>query len=132
MQKDFTRDYAVEMLRLYARLGKPTYENLKKRMAEDNSIEYSKAEPLLLDIKAVDNAMRILERKNKSYVIAAVEAVYFACPNAPLRRNDVSYRVHRFSLSYPSSESAVWAWLKEARLLCAEQRGLRTLHASLE
>ena len=125
MQKEFTRDYVVEAFRLYARLGKPTYEHMKKRVSEETFTESSEFDPLLLDIKAVENTIGILEHQNKSYVIAAVEAVYFASPNAPLRKNDISYRVHRFSLSYPSSESAVWKWLKEARQICAKERGLR-------
>lgn len=128
MRKDITRDYAVEMFRLYARMGKPTYEALSKSISGD----YAVNSPVLLDIKAVEDTIQILEHKNKSYVIAAVEAVYFAYPNTPLRRNDISYRVYRFALSYPSSESSVWAWLKEARLLCAQQRGLRTSCTSLE
>lgn len=148
MKKDFTRDYVTEAFRLYAAMGKPTYEEAQKRVYEielskrsdiDPSIAVVQAEkavknntPLLLDILAVDKTIELLERGEKGHIVAAVKAVYFTEPAAPLRRGDISKRVRYHALSCPTDERTVYRWLKEARLLCAAVRGLRIADADIK
>lgn len=145
MKKDFTRDYATEAFRLYAAMGKPTYDaarnaiyeaEVEKRSSFDPATAISQAEiavekqtPLLLDIMAVEKTMELLERGGKPHIVEAVSAVYFTYPLQPLRKGDISGRVRRYSLSCPTDERAVYRWLKEARLLCAAVRGLRITDA---
>lgn len=141
MEKDFTKQYITEAFRLFSRLGCPTYEaareivyqqELKKRSEVSPEIGIIQAEravekqtPTLLDILAVDETLRLLQRGEKPNIVAAVRAVYFVNPQQPLRRGDISNRVRRFAITYPSDERTVYRWLKEARLLCAAIRGLR-------
>lgn len=58
-----------------------------------------------------------------------MKAVYFAYPQQPICKGDISDRVRRYSMQCPTDERAVYRWLKEARLLCAAVRGLRIAEA---
>lgn len=145
MKKDFTRDYATEAFRLYAAMGKPSYEEATKQIYEAalNDCEFkdpeianisaeaavNNATPLLLDILAVEKTIDILERGNKTHIARAISDVYFVQPEQPLRRGDITARVRRYSLTAFSSERNVYLWLKEARLLFAAVRGLRIAEA---
>ena len=140
MKKDYTRDYITEAYRLYAAMGQPKYDNVKRDIYNnalmDNSIDpaaavaraekaVETATPMLLDLLAVETAISLLERGGKSYIIKAIKAVYFVAPSSPLRKGDISNRVHRLSIDMPASERSIYQWLREARLLCASIRGLR-------
>lgn len=141
MKKDFTRDYVTEAFRLYACLGCPTYEQIRNKIYSEelNKLSFvspgeavtlaevaaDKQTPLLLDILAVNKTLDILEQGGKVHIAAAIKAVYFAYPFQPLRRNDISNRVHYYALCCPADERSVYRWLKEGRLLCAAIRGLR-------
>lgn len=142
MKKDFVRDYATEAFRTYAAMGNPTYEDAKKAIYQNAldernfknpeiaSLAAEKAvtefTPLLLDILAVEKTLEMLESGGKTNIASAVRDVYFTRPAMPLRRGDVSSRVRRFCLLNFVSERNVYSWLKEARLLFAAVRGLRT------
>ena len=148
MKKDFTRDYTTATFRLYAAMGQPTYEQARrciyeteliKHSEDDPSIAIAQAEvavnnnvPLLLDIMAAEKSIELLERGKKGYIVAAVKAVYFTEPAAPLRRGDISKRVRYYTLSCHTDERTVYRWLKEARLLCAAMRGLRIADADIK
>ena len=140
MKKDRTRDYATDAFRLYASLGKPKYEELKKRIYNDalfcENAEPSRAiikanseiennTPLLLDVMAVEKTIDILIQGKKEHIVKAIESVYFVTPYKPLHKNEVIDRVRYFAQELPASERAVFYWLKEARLLFAAIRGLR-------
>lgn len=141
MKKDFTRDYVTEAFRLYARLGCPTYEQIRYEIynAELNKLSFvtpgesitlaeiatDKQTPLLLDILAVNKTLDILERGEKEHIVVAIKNVYFAYPCQPLRKGDISDRVRQYALCCPADERSVYRWLKEGRLLCAAIRGLR-------
>ncbi len=145
MKKDFTRDYTTEVFRAYAAAGAPTYEEMRKRIYEEElskrssldpataisqaEIATEKQTPYLLDIMAAEKTIELLERGEKPQIIAAIKAVYFTRPLQPLRRGDISDRVRRFSVTYPTDERTAYRWLKEARLLCAAVRGLRITEA---
>lgn len=148
MKKEHTRDYITEAFRLYAAMGKPTYERVKadiynaelaKRSGDNPSVAVARAEtavnnnaPMLLDILAVERTMELLERGKKGHIVEAVKAVYFVRPTMPIRRGAISERVRCFALLYPADTSTVYRWLKEARYLCAAIRGLRTTSINTE
>lgn len=141
MKKDFVRDYATEAFRLYAAMGKPTRteaaEQIYQNALRDCEFKDPKAAvicaesavkaaaPVLDDISATEKTIELLERAEKVYIIRAITDVYFAHPKEPLRRGDISHRANKCALSIPASEQSVYRWLKEARLLFAEMRGLR-------
>ena len=145
MKKDYTRDYATEAFRLYAAMGKPTYDQACRAIYDTELMRHADVEPsiamiqaenavnnsmpLLLDILAVEKTIELLERGEKGYIVAAVKAVYFAEPKAPICRGDISKRVRYYALTCPTDERTVYRWLKEARLLCAAVRGLRITDA---
>lgn len=141
MERDFTKVYITEAFRLYARLGCPSYERarefayekeLEKRRLAPPDLAIAQAEkaverqtPMLLDVLAVESTLSLLDKGEKGNIIAAVKAVYFVNPSSPLRRGDISNRVRRFAITYPTDERTAYRWLKYARLLCAAVRGLR-------
>lgn len=141
MQKDNVRDYATSAFRLYAAMGRPTYDEAtqdiyNKAIADcglkDPEMAVSIAEaavnqasPLLLDILAAEKTLDILERGGKAHIVRAVEDVYFVQPTQPLRRGDITARVNRHSIMTPTSVPSVYRCLKEARMLFAAIRGLR-------
>lgn len=141
MKKDFTRDYATAAFRLYAALGKPTYEAASKRVYNKAIAKYdyinpaeavtqaeiavAKSTPVLLDILAVNETLAMLDKGGKLYICRALQAVYFIQPSKPLHKGDISSRVLRYSLSVPTDERTVYRWLKEGRDLFTALRGLR-------
>lgn len=140
MLKDKTRDYATSAFRMYASLGKPTHDELKKRIYErallDENIEPSKAvikanaelenkTPLLLDVLAVEKTLEMLNQGKKEHIVKAIEQIYFTYPEEPLGKNAVISKVRRFCYNYGAAERTVFYWLKEARLLFSAIRGLR-------
>ena len=148
MKKDFTRDYVTEIFRVYAAAGMPTYESERERIyneeltkcdCADAEAAVMRAEtatdkrtPYLLDILAAEKTIELLEHGGKSVIVRAVKEIYCAYPTRPLRRGDITDRVHRFSLLCPAEERTVYRWLKEARLLCAAVRGLRISDEDIE
>lgn len=141
MKKDFIRDYATAAFRLYAALGKPSYDTASQRVYNKAIAKYermnpaiavSQAEiavanstPVLLDILAVNETLAMLDKGGKLYICRALQAVYFIQPNKPLRKGDISARVLRYALCVPTDERTVYRWLKEGRDLFAALRGLR-------
>lgn len=108
-----TGDYASNAFYLYARMGKPK---------DINGIK-TKNKPLRDDIAAVIDMIDYFDKNDKQYINHAVEAVYFTLPKR-VRKNDVSNRVLKLSLQFPASESTIYLWLKEAKRIFSEQRGL--------
>ena len=147
-KKDNIRDYATAAFRFYAACGKLTSAELEQ-MVRDRIYQQSKREFLrsgsgtpispteyaamkaedavrdlqaeLMDIIAVEKTLVRLNLQQRK----AVEIVYFADPEKDLERNDISNRVHRAELSIPASEKSVYRYLKKAREIFAEERGLR-------
>lgn len=139
MKKDRTRDYATAAFRTYAALGKPKYEELKSRIYKDALsgrnpqralLQAEKAvcdkSALLADIMAVNRTLELLEQGGKGHIIAAVEAVYFVRPEIPITKKVITERVKRVAYEMPAAERSVFYWLREARLLFADIRGLYT------
>ena len=148
MKKDNIRDYATEAFRFYAACGKLTsaeleqmvrdriYQQSRKAVLRSGSgmpsdataVAVMKAEDAvrdlqaeILDITAVEKTLKRLNAQQRK----AVEIVYFTDPEKDLERNDISDRVHKAELYIPASEQSVYRYLKKAREIFAEERGLR-------
>lgn len=112
MIKDHTRDYVTAMFRIWAQSN--------KKRNRDNVDDAA-----LLDIAAVSQTFKQLEKSDKGYIVEAVKAVYCTLPEYELSRGSITDRVRRHALAVPCSEKQVYEWLKCARLMCAKNRGLR-------
>ena len=150
-RKDFSRDYATEAFRFYAKCGKPTYEELRQKMFDEafslqkneysevksgiskpteqavlmaeKAVEQKKAE--LLDIKAVQFVLWRLEQDKKNIIIECLERIYFADADKELQKGDIARRVVKASMALPMSERQIYRYLQLARHLFCEERGIR-------
>lgn len=114
--RDSTRDYTIAQFRLYASLGYPS----KAQVVADETMHRA----LQLDLLAVIDTLNDLTNSGKDYIRQAVSAVYFVAPTAALHKGEINLRVTKFAVSNYTDERTVFRWLKEARLLCADYRGL--------
>ena len=144
--KDYLRDYSTAAFRFYARLGRPTYEEMKK-VVYDAAFESSRRELIndknikkptqqavinaekavealageLCDILAVEKVLARMQPE----MIKAVEIIYFTDAERELMYGDITARVHKTESVIPASESQIYRWLKQARMMFAVERGLR-------
>lgn len=114
--RDSTRDYTIAQFRLYASLGFPS----KAQVVANKTMHRA----LQLDLLAVADTLNALTNSGKDYICQAVSAVYFVAPTAPLQKGEINFRVTKFAINNYTDERTVFRWLKEARLLCADYRGL--------
>lgn len=114
--RDTTRDYTIAQFRIYAALGCPS----KAQIISDKTMRQA----LRLDLLAVADTLNALTNSGKGYISQAVSAVYFVAPTAPLHKGEINSRVTKFAINNYTDERTVFRWLKEARLLCADYRGL--------
>lgn len=114
--RDSTRDYTIAQFRLYALLGYPN----KAQVVADETMHRA----LQLDLLAVIDTLNALTNSGKDYICQAVSAVYFIAPTKPLHKGEINLRVTKFAVNNYADERTVFRWLKEARLLCADYRGL--------
>ena len=145
--KDHIRDYATEAFRFYARLGFPSYEDIRREIYDD-ALKLAKSEldhgkgirkpteaavirvqaavdthaDMLNDILAVETTLRALPDECRR----AVELVYFAGAGKPLNRGDIAGRVATAASAIPADRRTVFRWLKTARRMFALERRLRT------
>lgn len=143
MKKDHIRDYATEAFRFYAK-SKGKDEYIKYLMADitrnKGSGVCSPTESALLskekiiesrasefaDIEAVDKVLLILSQTSQGYYMRkAIEMVYFKDCDEDIVKGEISGRIHYAELHIPASESQIYRWLRKARRLFAEERGLR-------
>lgn len=143
MKKDHIRDYATEAFRFYAKTGgskkyiEKIAADIQKQkgagivnptegalIAKERAIEENAAE--LADLEAVEKAMHLIERLPQGgSILKAIEYVYFKDCWRELRRGDIKSRVHYAEIHIPASERQIYRWLSKARLLFAQERGLR-------
>ena len=114
--RDTTRDYTIAQFRIYAALGCPS----KAQIISDKTMRQA----LRLDLLAVADTLNALTNSGKDYICQAVSAVYFVAPTAALHKGEINLRVTKFAINNYTDERTVFRWLKEARLLCADYRGL--------
>ncbi|ACL77345.1 hypothetical protein [Ruminiclostridium cellulolyticum] len=143
MKKDHIRDYATEAFRFYAKSGgkesyikylmddiikskgngvcNPTESTLisKEKIMETRAAEFA-------DIEAVDRVLAILVKSYQgNYIRKAIEMVYFKDCWKNTEKGEISKRIHYAEIHIPASERQIYRWLKRARILFAEERGLR-------
>lgn len=136
--KDHIRDYATEAFRFYAKWG--SKDNYVKYLLDDLRRQKgtgicSPTEAVLIhkeqvmreytaeiaDLEAAETVLKICGRD----IRRAVEIVYLDKPFRDLEWGDIKERVHYAELTVPASERQIYYWLKKARYLFAEERGLR-------
>ena len=143
MSKDHIRDYATEAFRFYAKVGgsknyieritadiqrqkgtgmvSPTEGALinKERVIGENTAE-------LADLDAVEKAICLIERLPQGgSILKAIEYVYYKDCWRGMKRGEIKERVCYAEIHIPASERQVYRWLGRARMLFAEERGLR-------
>lgn len=144
-RKDHIRDYATEAFRFYAKTGgKEAYindlvEDISKSkgtgvcnpteaalISKEKAIETRAAE--LADIEAVDRVFAILDKSYQGcYIKQAIELVYFKDSKKDLTWGDITDRVNKAGMTIPASRAQIFRWLREARKLFAQERGLRLI-----
>lgn len=148
--KDYTRDYATEAFRFYAKVGKPSFEKLKQQIY-DQALELSKREGIktnnicsptelsvmkaeqavlekkaeLEDILAVEKTLHKIKGLQGKEVKKAVELVYFIEADKELKKGDIEKRVINASLELNADRSTIYRWLGIARKVFCHERGLR-------
>lgn len=141
-KKEWYMDYAVHAFVWYALLGRPTREEYEKRLTDRVYAEYALLPPNEIlaraeaarekckraaeDIEAVNAMLDELRRTGQSYVIKAVENVYFTAPTGKPPQGAIKLRVTKSAMDFPASERTVERWLKYAKLLFCQKRGLNT------
>ena len=148
MSIDICRDYVTSAFRFYARNGKST-EKFKKKIyieaiksgmirtgakgsgisspteavivAAERAVNDKLAE--INDMEAVEKTLAELFVLRKYETLQAVDIVYFkGCVE---KNEDIKRKVHIAELNIPASESSIYRWLKLARKIFANERGLR-------
>ena len=136
--KDHLRDYCTEAFRFYARWGsrdayiKALISDLQRQRGggvnspteaalihKEQVMRERAAE--IADIDAVQMVMNVCERE----VRMAVEMGYLDKPYEQLEWGDIKMRVHKASRMISASERNVYRYLRRARMVFAEERGLR-------
>jgi hypothetical protein len=142
-KKDITRDYSTAAFIFYARCGgakkyiETIVADLQKQRGsgvckpteaaiinKEKIIEEKHAE--LADLEAVYRTIARLEMTERGRdVLEAVDMVY--CRNCwrEWERGDMERRVHYAEIHIPASRVTIYRWLREARHIFAEERGLR-------
>ena len=77
------------------------------------------------DLEAVEDTLTELRIDFKFEAIKAIEYVYFVDTDKDIQKGDIQGRVHTASLMIPASERQIYKWLRDAREIFAENRGLR-------
>lgn len=146
--KDYLRDYCTEAFRFYACNGMSA--DKYKQKIYDEALEQQKrlegksgigspTEAAIIraeaavdeklaeikDMEAVEMTLAELHARAMPYIVQAIKIVYFNDAGKELEPGDISLRVHAAELDIPASESSIYRYLRKARILFAEHRGLR-------
>lgn len=136
--KDHIRDYATDAFRFFAKWGgrEPYVKNLLVDLQKESGVGFcSPTEAALVhkerlmkekaaeiaDLDAVEMVLRVCD----GFIRQSVEIVYFEKPWEVLEWGEIQRRVHYAEIHIPASERQIYRWLKEARMMFAEERGLR-------
>lgn len=154
MSKEPFANYASYVFIQYARLGRPTGEDIMNRLSDQVNIKYSgksrlerKAilgreieanKGLIFDMEAVSLTLDMLSGKAQIpstfktkhvdkgavNVVDVLEAIYFNNCRSGISAKGLTLRVRRFACQLPCDERTVWRCLSYAKRLFAENRGL--------
>lgn len=139
--RDHTRDYCFAAFRFWARWGgKENFVNQKLadlRLQKGTGICSStesiavKRDQIMRELQAEIDDLEAVEkvvnacRQNYPEIWQALNTVYFYKPYEDFDWGEIVQQVHFASLQIPASERQVYRWLRQARMLFAEERGLR-------
>lgn len=144
-RKDHIKDYATEAFRFYAKSGgKETYikklvDDINKSkgtgisnpteseiVSKEKVIESRAAE--LADIEAVEKVLNILTKLSQGiYIKKSLELVYFKDCRKDITWGAITERINKAEIEIPASRAQIYRWLRKARELFAEERGLRLI-----
>ena len=140
--KEWYRDYATHAFMEFSALGYPTRETMEEKIRQDINRRLAMEEPgfivvkadaavlereaLLQDIDAVNRVLLQLRRENRDHIADAIREVYFLGVGGKAKKGTLTARVRRFAYEYPANEATVYRWLKKAREMFCEARGLCT------
>ncbi|OAA94095.1 MULTISPECIES: hypothetical protein [Clostridium] len=147
--KNHIRDYATAAFRFYAKQSMSA-DKYKKKIYDEALEEYQRKQKgsgvscpteaaimraekavnkklaEIRDMEAVELTISELRIKTQGRaIVQAIKLVYFKDVDKELKRGDIHTRVHEAELYIPASERWIYNWLREARKLFAEKRGLR-------
>ncbi|ABQ23673.1 hypothetical protein [Clostridium kluyveri] len=147
--KNHIRDYATAAFRFYAEQDMSADE-YKKKIYDEALEDYKKRQksegisfPIeaaiiraeravneklaeIKDMEAVELTVAELRVKPQGKaIVQAIETVYFKDADKELEKGDIHRRVHTAEIYIPASQKTVYRWLRDARKLFAEKRGLR-------
>lgn len=143
MAKDHIRDYATSAFRFYAKYGssnnyiKTITEDMQKQKGNGicnptesalihKEIILKEKAAELADLDAVEKVLWLIDKSyNGAHIRKAIEYVYFSNCWRDLKKGDIENGVHLAELNIPASRCQVYRWLAKARLIFAEERGLR-------
>lgn len=147
--KNHIRDYATAAFRFYAEKNMSADE-YKKKIYDEALEDYKKRQKSagiscpteaaiiraeravneklaeIKDMEAVELTVAELRVKPQGRaIVQAIEIIYFKDADKELKKGDIHSRVHTAEIYIPASQNTVYRWLREARRLFAEKRGLR-------
>ncbi len=136
MRKNSVTDYATAAFALYFKYGCRGEAELREYLYHRELLEHDRPEvavkraeavtveyaALLSDVAAVEKTLDLLKRCGDPARYKAVEMVYLQ--GGENTRGAVSLRVRHAALTIPAAERTVYRWLREARTVFAQFRGL--------
>jgi hypothetical protein len=136
MRKNSVTDYATAAFALYFKYGCRGSEELREYLYHRELLKYDQPEiavkraetvateyaSLISDVAAVEKTLGLFKQCGDSARYKAVELVYLQ--GGANNRKAISLRVRRAALTIPASERTIYRWLREARTVFAEFRGL--------
>lgn len=150
MYKDTTKEYVTDAFRLYARLGKKSFEELKQTIYDDalgmakkeairtnnicspTEMEIMRAEQAvyetraeLEDILAVEKTLNKMNVLRGNAISKAIEIVYFTDPDNEIKKGDIEARVIHACNELHADRRTIYRWLALTRRTFCEERGLR-------
>jgi len=151
MKKEPYGDYAKAAYRLRARMGSADqYRQMIRAQAIHENTTFGMGGPwgspteaavirnekliderkaILEDLEAADRAMDLIaQRSAGGDILKALRIVYMEEPDRPLRRGEVNARAQAAAEGLYVNVATIYRWLRLARMLFAQERGLRLGH----
>lgn len=118
--------YIIEMYRAYGAAGQPEVEEVKQAIQEYYTAGKQNKNELayLNDLLAIATVMERLEAEEKGQDIKVIiQATYMQMRDT--RRGTITDTVSKASIKHYIGEATVYRYLKQARIMAAEEKGLR-------
>ena len=124
MKKDSIRDYATEAFRFYASCGRLTSEQIKEKIYKE-IYEQSKKEFGHCGIKGFSDSTAYAVLKAEE-AMTQMQAEFEDILAVERTLAQVNRHIKKaVEIEMPASERSIYYWLRKARIIFAEERGLR-------